>query len=246
MAIRNIVHIDRDKCDGCGQCVNACAEGAIEIVDGKAVLVSEVYCDGLGACLGHCPQDAISIEQREAEAFDEKATEEYLAKQQAGQSLTAFVCPGLASTQFAPRGDASEGTEGSVSSQLGQWPVQLTLVPPTAPYFADSDLLLVADCVPLAVGDFHQRFLKGRSVAVGCPKLDDTESYVKKLASILQANQIRSLTVLHMQVPCCSGMTRVAREAIKESAKPMSFNDITVGLQGDVISSETVDVSVKT
>lgn len=243
MAVRNIVKIDEEKCNGCGQCVTACAEGAIKIINGKAKLVSETYCDGLGACLGHCPQDAITIEQREAPEFDEEATKAYLARE--GKPEPAFACPGLAIHQFdapAKAEPADDGEGPAVPSQLGHWPIQLKLVARTAPYFADADLLLAADCVPFAMGDFHQRFLKGRSVAMGCPKLDDAQFYIEKLADILGANTIRSLTVVHMEVPCCSGLTRVAREAVARSGRLNDFQDVTVSLRGDVIRSETVQV----
>ena len=241
MAVRNIVKIDEDKCTGCGLCVTACAEGAIQIIDGKARLVSEIYCDGLGACLGHCPEGAITVEQREAAAFDEEATQAHLARQTKPE-VPAFVCPGLAAHDLSDRQrPADDAGTGAVPSQLSHWPVQLKLVSPTAPYFADSDLLLVADCVPFAMGDFHRRFLKGRSVAVGCPKLDDADFYVDKLADILRHNTVRSLTVVHMEVPCCSGLVRVAREAIARSGRGMGYDDVTISLRGDVIRSETVE-----
>ena len=246
MAVRNIVKIDEEKCNGCGQCVTACAEGALKIIDGKARLVSDVYCDGLGACLGHCPQDAITVEQREANPFDEEATKAYLAE----QAQPPMVCPGLAAHMFddVKKDEEPAESEGSplpARSQLGHWPVQLKLVARTAPYFADADLLLVADCVPIAVADFHHRFLKGRAVAMGCPKLDDVQFYVEKLSDILRANTIRSLTVVHMEVPCCSGLTRVAKGAIAASGKDMSFADVTVGIRGDVVREEMIAVDVK-
>ncbi len=239
MAVRNIVKIDEEKCNGCGQCVTACAEGAIKIIDGKARLVSETYCDGLGACLGHCPEGAITIEPREADEFDGRAVQAHLARQQGPEPL--FVCPGLAMHDFKSAGPRTEDG-GHPASQLGHWPVQLKLVAPTSPYFAEADLLLAADCVPFAMGDFHQRFLKGRSIAVGCPKLDDAAFYIEKLAQILQSNNLRSLTVVHMEVPCCSGLTRVAREAIARSGKTMSFQDVTISLRGEVLRTEAVKV----
>ncbi len=253
MAVRNIVKIDEAKCTGCGLCVTACAEGAIKIINGKARLVSDTYCDGLGACLGHCPEDAITIEQREAAEFDEEAVKAHLGQGHGKAGEPVFACPGLAMHEFKDRGPADGGQKaddgaqsmeaaGHPDSQLAHWPVQLRLVAPTARYFAGSDLLLVADCVPFAMGDFHPRFLKGHSVAVGCPKLDDARYYIEKLAEILQSNTLRSLTVLHMEVPCCSGLTRVAREAIALSGVKMSFEDVTVSLRGDVIHSETVTV----
>jgi Fe-S-cluster-containing hydrogenase component 2 len=241
MALRNIVKIDEEKCNGCGQCALACAEGAIRIVDGKARLVSELYCDGLGACIGHCPEDAITIEQREAAEFDEEATKTHLAEQEKAQRQAAFVCPGTAARQLREKGGPAQAARtAAVPSQLGQWPVQLKLVSPHAPYFADADLLLVADCVPFAMGDFHGRFLKDHSIAVGCPKLDDVQFYVEKLAAILQANKLNSLTVIHMEVPCCHGLTHIARQAIAKNGIEMSFEDVTIDLQGNVSRTETV------
>jgi Fe-S-cluster-containing hydrogenase component 2 len=236
MATRNIVKIDQAKCNGCGQCVTACAEGAIAIRDGKARLVSEIYCDGLGACLSHCPQGAISVEKRQAAEFDEQATHEHLAVQRKAASGMAPVCPGLMAHSFETKPVAPQAAEAP--SQLSHWPVQLKLVSPGAPCFQDADLLLVADCVPFAMADFHGRFLKGHSVAVGCPKLDDAQFYVDKLAAILSANKLRSLTVIHMEVPCCSGLTRIAREAIRRSGRALSFEDVTIGLRGDVLRTQ--------
>jgi len=232
--VRNIVQIDEEKCNGCGLCVSACAEGAIKLINGKAKLVSESYCDGLGACIGHCPQGAITIEQREAAPFDEEATRAHLAEQKNTPAQTAFVCPGLAAQQLHQKSGSTESVTGRAASELSHWPVQLNLVSPTAPYFADADLLLVADCVPFAMGDFHARFLKDHSIAVGCPKLDDAEFYIEKLSAILRANRLRSLTVVHMEVPCCSGLTRIAREAVARSEVAMSFEDVTVALKGCV------------
>lgn len=240
MVVRNIVKMDEEKCDGCGLCVKACAEGAIRIIDGKAKLVSEIYCDGLGACLGLCPQDAITVERRESTEFDEEATKKHLAEEQKAQSGTDFICPGIMATTLRDKGKTSNKPSGPVSSQLCQWPVQLKLVSPNAPYFANADLLLVADCVPFAMGDFHDRFLKERSIVVGCPKLDDVGFYIEKLASILKANNVSSLTVIHMEVPCCSGLTYIAREAVAASGSKLSFEDVTVGLRGDIIKREMI------
>jgi Pyruvate/2-oxoacid:ferredoxin oxidoreductase delta subunit len=239
MALRNIVKIDRDKCNGCGACVTACAEGAIAIVDGKAQLISEVYCDGLGACMGHCPQDAITIEQRQAADFDEKATEAHLAQQRPNVNAEPpCTCPGLAAKDFT---DTPTDTQaGDVSSQLRQWPVQMRLLAPTASYLQNADLLLVADCVPLAMGDFHTRLLKGHAVAVGCPKLDDAAFYIDKLKTMIQANDFKSLTVVHMEVPCCSGLTRIAKEAIRQSGVALSFEDIMISIRGRILQREVV------
>lgn len=241
MVLRNIVKIDEEKCDGCGQCANACAEGAIKIIDGKAKLVSEIYCDGLGVCIGHCPQDAITIEKREAAEFDEEATKAHLAKQQKTEEQSGFVCPGMMAKTLREKPNGKNGSKAAVSSQLSHWPVQLKLVSPQAPYFADSDLLLVADCVPFAMGDFHSRFLRGHSVVVGCPKLDNAEFYIEKLAAILKSNKLNSLTVIHMEVPCCFGLTHIAKDAIIRSGLKMAFKDITIDLRGNVSRAETIE-----
>lgn len=241
MALRNIVKIDEEKCNGCGQCVDACAEGAIEIIDGKAKLVSEIYCDGLGACIGHCPQDAITVEQREADEFDEEATKTYLAqKKKQPQQPSDFVCPSMAAKSLQKKPKLTGPVTAHALSQLSHWPVQLKLVPPTAPYLADADLLLVADCVPFAMGDFHNKFLKDHSIVIGCPKLDDAKYYIEKLTQILKANKLKGLTVIHMEVPCCSGLTYITKEAITASGAKISFKDITIGLQGNVLKSETL------
>ncbi len=221
MAVRNIVKIDRENCNGCGACVTACAEGAIAIIDGKAQLISEVYCDGLGACLGHCPQGAITMEQR-----------------QTSDPETPCMCPGLISKDFRAAGTGAQA--GDVSSQLRQWPVQLRLLAPTASYLQRADLLLVADCVPFALGDFHARLLKEHAVAVGCPKLDDAASYIDKLKTMIRTNDFSSLTVVHMEVPCCSGLMRIAREAIRQSGVSLPFEDIMVSIRGRILQREIV------
>ena len=253
MTVRNIVKIDEDKCNGCGECVSACAEGAIEIIDGKAKLVSEIYCDGLGACLGTCPQDAITVEKREAKEFDEKATEAYLtaksgqAQKDSSQAADinakekkGFQCPGSMAKMFNQKSKPALGVDSEMPSQLSHWPIQLKLVSPEGPYFKNADLLLGADCVPFAMADFHSRLLSGRALAIGCPKLDDTQFYIEKLAEIIKTGRPRSLTVVHMEVPCCSGLTHIAKEAIARSGVNLTFEDITVGLQGDIIKTETI------
>ncbi len=241
MVLRNIVKIDEEKCDGCGLCINACAEGAIKIIDGKAKLVSEIYCDGLGACIGHCPQDAITIQRREAAEFDEEATKAHLTKEQSDKEQSDFVCPGMTAKKLREKGEPAEPGVGEVPSQLSHWPVQLKLVSPHAPYFANADLLLVADCVPFAMGDFHSKFLKDHSITVGCPKLDNAEFYIEKLAAILEANELNSLTVIHMEVPCCFGLTHIAREAIVRSGAKMAFKDVTIDLQGNIGKTKTIE-----
>jgi len=256
--LRNIVVIDEEKCNGCGLCVTACAEGAIQIVGGKARLISENYCDGLGACLGHCPQGAITVEQREAAAFDEEAVKRHLEQQaveQVGQAdsrepaeaeastsndtaAAGFVCPGMAARRLAPKvavtpAHAGDSNEPAVASELRQWPVQLGLLSPRAEFLEGAELLLVADCVPLAVGDFHRRWLRGKAVAVACPKLDNSEQHVQRLAAILEGAQPSRLAVLHMEVPCCSGLTRIAQAAMAQAGIQVPFEDITIGLDGE-------------
>ncbi len=238
MAIRNIVKIDEDKCNGCGDCVNACAEGAIQIIDGKAKLVSEIYCDGLGACLGHCPMDAITIEKRESAVFDEKATEEHLKKQkQPEEKPLACGCPGTMAQSFK-KDPPAEGAGADVPSQLAQWPVQLKLVSPAAPYFKGADLLLVADCVPFAMGDFHNKLLKQKPIAIGCPKLDDVDFYIEKLSDIITQSGLKSLTVVHMIVPCCSGLTYIAKQAVEKSGADLDLEDITISLEGEITNTQ--------
>jgi ferredoxin len=241
MALRNIVKIDEEKCNGCGQCIDACAEKAIQLIDGKAKLVSEIYCDGLGACIGHCPQDAITIEKRESAEFDEKATHEYIEKTTQKAKTSQFSCPGMMAQTLEKKTSGRAGSPVQSTSELAQWPVQLSLVPPTAPYFQNADLILVADCVPFAMPDFHDKFLKNHAIAVGCPKLDDVQFYIDKFAQILTSNKISSLTVIHMQVPCCSGLTYIAKQAIAASDPKMSFKDVTISLQGDIMKTETVN-----
>jgi NAD-dependent dihydropyrimidine dehydrogenase PreA subunit len=242
MAVRNIVKIDEEKCNGCGKCVTACAEGAIKLVNGKAKLVSEIYCDGLGACIGHCPVDAITVEQRDAAEFDEHATQRHLDEMKKAVDISAFVCPGMMAKTLNPQKAKSDLPAADVPSRLAQWPVQLKLVPANAPYFAGSDLLLAADCVPFAAGDFHSRFLKDHSIAVGCPKLDDVGFYIRKLAQIIKANNLNSLTVIHMEVPCCSGLTVIAQKAIESAGVSISFEDVTISLEGRVLKTETISV----
>jgi ferredoxin len=241
---RKIVQINENLCNGCGLCIGKCAEGALKLVDGKARLVSEVYCDGLGACLGECPRGAITIEEREAAAFDEQATHEYLedrkhAEKKGGEPV-ACGCPGTAMRSFAKSGAAAESPAVSAAapreSQLSHWPVQLRLVSPLAPYLRDADLLVCADCVPFALPDLHERYLKGRAVLVGCPKLDDLPSYEEKLKDIFSVAQPRSVMVLRMEVPCCGGIARAVVEARNKVCPELPVEIVTVGVNGNVIS----------
>ena len=245
MSVRNIVNIDESKCNGCGLCVTACAEGAIQLVGGKARLVSEIYCDGLGACLGHCPQGAITLSQRESAEFDEHAVKEHLARQQkpAVPAAEGFVCPGMRQQSLrepaaSAAGGAAPAASGAAVSELTHWPIQLKLISPAAKCLQGADLLLVADCVPFVMGDFHAKFLKDRSVVVGCPKLDDSEFYAQKLAEILLTARPKSLTVIHMEVPCCSGLTRIAQKAIATSGSTIGFEDVTISLQGEILNRD--------
>jgi len=237
MGMRKIVEIDEELCNGCGQCISACAEGAIEVVDGKARLASEIYCDGLGACLGECPQDAIRIVEREAEAFDEAKTEVHLA-QLAATSSGGGGCPGTRPRQIERSAEGFRGSRGD--SALGTWPIQLRLLRPGASFLRSGDLLLAADCTAFAHGDFHGRFLTGRVVCVACPKLDDPTGYVEKLAEILKNDEIRSLTIVHMEVPCCTGLVVMAEEAIERSGVTFPVTEVTIGVDGEVLAEEAL------
>jgi NAD-dependent dihydropyrimidine dehydrogenase PreA subunit len=246
--LRKIVKIDQDKCDGCGLCVPSCAEGAITIVNGKAVLAAENLCDGLGACLGDCPRNAITVEEREADAFDEAAVEKHLTAQgrpapshahaPAAPSAPAVHahggCPGSRAMSLARPQEAASEPSGSRQSQLGQWPVQLTLVSTTAPYFQGADLLVTADCVPVAYAGYHEDFLKGRAVVMGCPKLDDNGFYLQKLTELLTKSDVKSVAVLKMEVPCCGGIAMAAQQAVAACGKPIPFKVVTIGIQGDI------------
>jgi ferredoxin len=230
MKTRKIVHIDEAKCNGCGACVPSCAEGALRIVDGKARLIAEKYCDGLGACLGQCPHDAIRVEERAADGFDEEAVTMHLAER--GRDTTPCACPSAAVAQFGVADLAEE--HAHQPSLLTHWPVQLTLVPPGAPFLKGADVVLAAHCVPFAHADFHRDFLPGHSLLIACPKLDDFRAHMLKLTEVLKKSDIRSLTVVHMEVPCCSGLSYLAREAIKLSGKDIPVSDVTIGIKGGV------------
>lgn len=252
MGVREVIEIDEKLCDGCGDCVTACAEGAIAIIDGKARLISDVYCDGLGACLGHCPQGALKVIQREADAFDERAVEDHLARLREKGATTPAPpqlsvvspqpmmggggCPGSRPQMHQPVVPSTPATGEGPASQLRHWPVQLHLVPPTAPFFRDKDVLLAADCVAFAVGDFHQRFLAGSSLAIACPKLDSNqEIYLQKLVAMIDEAEIRSLKVMVMEVPCCGGLVRLAEEALRRANRDLPVECLVVGTQGHIL-----------
>jgi Fe-S-cluster-containing hydrogenase component 2 len=236
MVKRNIVKIDEEKCNGCGLCIPACAEGALQIVDGKARLVKDIYCDGLGACLGKCPQDAITVIQREAEEFDEKAAEEHVKSTQAATVPTrSSGCPSTQTVQFTKEETPATNITEKRVPRLSTWPVQLKLLPPNAPFLKNADLLIAADCVPFAYADFHENMLKNRALAVGCPKLDDVTLYRNKLAAIFRAADIRSVTVVNMEVPCCFGLHRLVQEAIELSGKNVPLRQETISIKGEKI-----------
>jgi len=243
MVLRNIVKIDEEKCNGCGVCIPACAEGAIQIVDGKARLVKDIYCDGLGACLGKCPQDAITVIQREAKEFDEKAAEEHVKRTQAASTTSSvrsppLLCPSVKVMQLEK--DLKEKPAVNLAekrvSRISNWPYQLKLLPPNAPFFENTDLLIAADCVPFAYADFHEDMLKGKTLAIGCPKLDDATLYRNKLAEIFRNSNIRSVTVVNMEVPCCFGLHRLVKEALELSGKSVPLRQQTISIKGEKIS----------
>ncbi len=236
--LRKVVKINEDLCTGCGECIIACAEGALKIIDGKAKLVSEKYCDGLGNCL-KCPQGAITIEEREAEQFDEDATRLHLEENI--DDSPGRGCPGTAVKKLekvAPKkAKTVEEKEPATESRLTNWPVQLTLVPPTAPFLKNADVILAADCVPFAQPDFQQQFLKeNTALLVACPKLDDFEAHQQKLNQILKQAGIKSLTVVHMEVPCCSGLVYMAKQAMLAAGNIVPFRDVTISIRGERIA----------
>lgn len=223
---RKIIEIDEELCNGCGLCLPNCAEGALKIVDGKAKLVSDVYCDGLGACLGYCPQGALKIIEREAPEFDEEAVHEYLS----GLKQEACGCPSAEALSLETPGQP----HAAGRSSLRHWPVQLNLVPPRGPRYDDADLLVAADCVPVAHPNFHSSLLSGRTVVVGCPKLDDVQGYAQKLAIILRENDVGSVTVAIMEVPCCSSLARVVDWAVEASGKQIPVRKHVINVKGEM------------
>lgn len=251
---RKMITINEDLCDGCGQCVPACEEGALAIVDGKAKLVKEIYCDGLGACLGDCPTGALKVEVREAPDFDPDAVTEHLKAQgrevpdhlPSPESLRldsphkpAGGCPGAALHTMSPCGQANRpaAQASEAGSALTHWPVQLRLVPPSAPFLKNADLLLTADCVPVAMPDYHTEFLQGRVVVMGCPKFDNQMEYVEKLAAIIAENDLKSITVLEMEVPCCSTMSAILGEAFKRAGGKVDTTRVTIGRNGSIVET---------
>jgi len=240
---RKIIQIDEEKCNGCGQCVPSCAEGAIAIVEGKARLSAEKYCDGLGACLGECPQGALTIVEREAEDFDEIAVVEHLEETKPtanGESLAmACGCPSSHIQSFPRATSCAEANEprsqASSASALTHWPVQITLVPPTAPFLQGADLLVAADCTPVAYPNFHRDFLPGKAVMLGCPKFDDAEAYVRKFADIFKTAGIKSVTVLTMEVPCCQGLPGIVKKGMAMAGADVPIRQVIISARGEIL-----------
>ena len=244
---RKIIRIDEEKCNGCGQCVPSCAEGAIRIMDGKARLVAEIYCDGLGACLGECPENALSVIEAEVDAFDAAAAERHVAsqKQQAsvmlpGAPVMPCGCPSSLMQTFATPTACQQTNEpksqaGSASA-LRHWPVQIRLIPPTAPFLKNADLLVAADCTPVASARFHQDFLQGKVVLMGCPKFDDVQAYADRFRDIFRNNDIKSVTVLVMEVPCCQGLPVIIRKAMALAGKDIPLQVTVITTCGDTRS----------
>ena len=271
MSKRKIIKIDETKCNGCGLCIPNCPEGAIQIIDGKARLISDLFCDGLGACLGHCPEGAITTEEREAQSYDEKKVMENIVRQgenvltahlkhlrehgeegylrqaqeylrekgvnlspHKGEGAKKCGCPG--SREIDLRVKQEDTGPQDAAPQLQNWPVQIKLLPENASYFKGADLLIAADCVPFSYPNFHSRLLKGKILLIGCPKLDDAQYYQEKLTSIIKNNDVKSVTCVHMEVPCCFGLLKVARDALLASGKDLPFKEITIGIKGEILN----------
>jgi NAD-dependent dihydropyrimidine dehydrogenase PreA subunit len=242
--VRKIIRIDEALCDGCGQCVPSCAEGTLEIVDGKAKVVSDNLCDGLGACLGECPTGALSIEEREAEEFDEEAVEKRLAELEtkeptSAEGAMACGCPSAQIMSFAPPKSGRAAADLDIAplseSELTHWPVKIRLVPSNAPFLKDADVLVLADCVPAAYSDLHQKLIKGRAVMMGCPKFDDIEMYIDKIAKICRHGGIKRLTTVIMDVPCCSGLHAAVRKARETAGADIPLAEIIIDRRGNII-----------
>ena len=243
--IRKMVTIDEEKCNGCGLCITACHEGALQLIDGKAKLISDSYCDGLGACLPECPTGAITIEEREAATFDEEAVKLNMnnAKAIKESEKLACGCPGTHSKTIVKNHKQpsnpdilNNGTYAPVESQLNQWPCQIKLVPVNAPYFQNANLLIAADCTAYAYANFHNQFMKNKITIIGCPKLDEGD-YAEKLTEILKRNEIKSVTVVRMEVPCCGGIVNAVKNALVNSGKMIPWNVVTLSTDGEVLDN---------
>jgi ferredoxin len=242
--IRQMIKIDEDKCNGCGLCTEACHEAAIEIIDGKAKVIRDDFCDGLGNCLPVCPTGAITFEDREAAAYDQSAVDAHLARTNPAKALEhaqahaphAGGCPGMQARQLSPKAATpTAAAKTTQESQLRQWPVQIKLVPINAPYYQGAHLLIAADCTAYAYANFHEEFIKNHIAIIGCPKLDDID-YSEKLTAIIRENDIKSVTIVRMEVPCCGGISHAATVALKESGKFIPWNIVTIGTDGSIIA----------
>jgi Pyruvate/2-oxoacid:ferredoxin oxidoreductase delta subunit len=245
--MRKIVEIDEELCDGCGMCAISCAEGAIAIEDGKARLIKESYCDGLGACLSGCPRGAVRVIERQADEFDPEAVEEHLEQQRLAQQkqvehkefAAACACPSSRIQTFVKgplsQKDPAPKELGESQSELSHWPIQIRLVPPGAPFLKGADLLVVSDCAPVAYPNFHRKFVKGKTVLLGCPKFDNPQEYMKKFAEIFRTADIRSVTIIDMEVPCCSAMPAIVQKGIQEAGKNITIEEVVISVRGEII-----------
>jgi len=251
--VRPIIEIDEEKCTGCGLCVPACAEGALQVINGKARLVGEIFCDGLGACLGECPEGALRVIQRPAEEFDEAAVEKLLAAQKAAPAelhgieaapapgaTMACGCPSSMAQSLKPSAPPAGAKPGNLSSSLGHWPIKLQLLAPQAPFLKGADLLLLADCAAAAYPALHPKLLPGKAVALACPKLDDAKAHIDKLAAVLAQAKPRSLTVVHMEVPCCKGLIFIAEKAMEKSGVRPQLGRMMIGMKGGVLETQNL------
>jgi Fe-S-cluster-containing hydrogenase component 2 len=249
--IRKIIEIDEELCDGCGQCVPDCAEGSLQIINGKAKLVEDKLCDGLGACLGSCPQGALKIIEREADEFDEEAVEEFLKKQkqqthQASNQAPLPVgggCPSAQLQTFAQQSPCQSAnvpvSQGYTTSALTHWPIQIRLIPPTAPFLQNADVLIAADCTAVAVPGFQDKYLQDKVVMMGCPKFDDAEGYINKFADIITTADLNSITILIVEVPCCSAMNVIVQRAFEKAGKTVPVEQITVSRRGEELERKS-------
>jgi Pyruvate/2-oxoacid:ferredoxin oxidoreductase delta subunit len=238
MPIRKIIEIDRDLCDGCGLCTTACAEGALALdSENKAVLVRELFCDGMGICLNVCPTGALQVVDRESEAYDPAAALEHVTRTR-GPEAAAAVHRGPGAPAAPPPAAAETGllATPSAPSELAQWPIQLHLISPAAPYFQEADLLIAADCTAFTRGSFHADLLRGRKMVVACPKLDDTGPYVEKLAELFRTSRPKSVTVALMTVPCCGGLRRIVENALELSGSDLTMHTVIIGLDGEIVT----------
>ena len=239
---RKIIEIDEEMCDGCGQCVVACAEGAIRIEDGKARIISENLCDGLGACIGDCPTGALTIVEREAEAFDEEAVEEHLKNMEQHKSepssaeSPACACPSMQMKTFAADPAPADKPAAGGASALTHWPIKIRLVPPKAPFLKGADLLVLADCVAVAYTGLHRELLNGKVVMMGCPKFDNAEGYIRKFVEVFAEADINSVTVATIEVPCCSGLPWIVKKGLEKSGRSVPFHEIVISAKGEILS----------